>query len=56
MSPTLRFQSPERTVSYRLLIVEDDDALREMLCLHFQDQGLRVDGAEDAAGRAAIPE
>ena len=36
-------------MSARLLIVEDDAALNQMLVMHFEDQGFRVDGAMTCA-------
>ncbi len=36
-------------MSIRLLIVEDDSALNQMLLLHFEDEGYLVDGAIDCA-------
>jgi len=36
-------------MSPNLLVIEDDSALREMLCLHFQDQGMQAEGAKDLA-------
>ncbi len=40
-------------MSPRLLIIEDDDALRQVLALHFEDQGLRVGEARNCAEAVA---
>lgn len=41
-------------MSKRLLIIEDDNALQQMLALHFEDEGFDIDTADNCTDGAAL--
>ncbi len=43
-----------RNMSKRLLIIEDDNALQQMLALHFEDQGFSVDTADNCGAGESL--